>query len=205
MTSFSFARPRVAGAAVALAVAASASACATAGNAAARRASGFDFARLADSIVNAPPLHRAHIGIEVFDPATGRILYAHNNERHFVPASNQKLWPTSTALHELGPDWRYRTPILALGANVQTGTAQAVVVVGRGDPTWSSRFHSTRADSLADSLSRGPMDAARAARAQQRDLAALDSLADSLVAKGIRHITGDLIIDASYFDEAIIP
>jgi D-alanyl-D-alanine carboxypeptidase/D-alanyl-D-alanine-endopeptidase (penicillin-binding protein 4) len=205
MTPRSLASHRLTHAAVALALAATTGACATASGAAARRSSGFDFARLADSIVNAPPLHRAHIGIEVFDPATGRILYAHNNERHFVPASNQKLWPTSTALHELGPDWRYRTPILALGANVQTGTAQAVVVVGRGDPTWSSRFHSTRADSLADSLSRGPMDAARAARAQQRDLAALDSLADSLVAKGIRHITGDLIIDASYFDEAIIP
>src|SRR5687768_16909922 len=162
--------PNIARAALLLTVTAT-GACATAGGATRGRPSGFDFARLADSIVASAPLHRAHIGIEVFDPATGRILYAHNNERHFVPASNQKLWPTSTALHELGPDWRYRTPILALGANVQTGTAQAVVVVGRGDPTWSSRFHSTRADSLADSLSRGPMDAARAARAQQRDLA----------------------------------
>src|SRR5688500_20047192 len=175
MTSFSFARPRVAGAAVALAVAASASACATAGNAAARRASGFDFARLADSIVNTPPLDRAHIGIEVFDPATGRILYQHNAERRFVPASNQKLWPTATALHELGPDWRYRTPILALGANAEAGTAQALVVVGRGDPTWSSRFHSTRADSVADSLATGPMDSTRAARALQRDFAVLRS------------------------------
>jgi D-alanyl-D-alanine carboxypeptidase/D-alanyl-D-alanine-endopeptidase (penicillin-binding protein 4) len=182
-----------------------ASACATAGGTGARSTAGFDFARLADSILNSAPLDRAHIGIEVYDPATGRILYAHNNERHFVPASNQKLWPTTTALNELGPDWRYRTPILALGANPETGSAQALVVVGRGDPTFSSRFHSTAADSLADSLARGRMDPARAARDQQRDLAALDSLADSVVARGIRHIAGDLIIDASYFDDAIIP
>jgi D-alanyl-D-alanine carboxypeptidase len=33
----------------------------------------------------------------------------------------------------------------------------------------------------------------------------LDSLADSVVARGLKHITGDLIIDASYFDDAIIP
>jgi D-alanyl-D-alanine carboxypeptidase/D-alanyl-D-alanine-endopeptidase (penicillin-binding protein 4) len=181
------------------------SACATAGGTTTGRSSGFDFARVADSIVNTAPLDRAHIGIEVYDPATGRILYAHNNERRFVPASNQKLWPTTTALHELGPDWRYRTPVLALGANAETGSASALVVVGRGDPTFSSRFHSTAADSLADSLSRGRMDAVSAARAQQRDLAVLDSLADSVVARGLRHITGDLIIDASYFDDAIIP
>ena len=179
-------------------------ACATAG-ATGRRADGFDFARAADSIINTAPLDRAHIGIEVFDPATGRTLYRHNSERRFVPASNQKLWPTSTALHELGPDWRYRTPILALGANAETGSAGALVVVGRGDPTWSSRFHSTRADSLADSLATGPMDSTRAFRALQRDLAVLDSLADSVVARGIKHITGDLVIDASYFDDAIIP
>ena len=180
-------------------------ACATAGGAGRGAVSGFDFARVADSIVSSPPLDRAHIGIEVFDPVTGRILYRHNSERRFVPASNQKLWPTTTALHELGPDWRYRTPVFAIGANAETGTAQAMVVVGRGDPTFSSRFHSTAADSLADSLARGPMDSTRAARAQQRDLAVLDSLADSVVASGLRHITGDLIIDASYFDDAIIP
>ena len=179
-------------------------ACATAG-ATGRRADGFDFARVADSIINTAPLDRAHIGIEVFDPATGRTLYRHNSERRFVPASNQKLWPTSTALHELGPDWRYRTPLLALGANAETGTATALVVVGRGDPTWSSRFHSTRADSVADSLATGPMDSTRAARSVQRDLAVLDSLADSVVARGVKHITGDLVIDASAFDDAIIP
>ena len=181
------------------------SACATASGTSPRRTSNFDFARLADSIVNTAPLDRAHIGIEVFDPATGKILYAHNNERHFVPASNQKLWPTTTALHVLGPDWRYRTPVLAVGANAETGTAQALVVVGRGDPTFSLRFHSTAADSLADSLARGRMDPQRAMREQQRDLAVLDSLADSVVARGLKHITGDLIVDASYFDDAIIP
>lgn len=181
-----------------------AGACASAG-ATRGPASDFDFARVADSIVNTAPLDRAHIGIEVFDPATRRILYRHNNERRFVPASNQKLWPTTTALHVLGPDWRYRTPILALGANAEAGVAQALVVVGRGDPTWSSRFHSTAADSLADSLARGPMDSTRAARALQRDFAVLDSLADSVVARGLQRITGDLIIDASYFDDAIIP
>src|SRR5687768_17711927 len=115
--------PNIARAALLLTVTAT-GACATAGGATRGRPSGFDFARLADSIISSAPLDRAHIGIEVFDPATGRILYQHNNQRHFVPASNQTLWPTTTALPELGPAWRYRTPILALGANAETGSAQ---------------------------------------------------------------------------------
>lgn len=140
----------------------------------------FDFASIADSILVTPPLHRGHIGIEVYDPGTGRILYQHDGERRFVPASNQKLWGTATALHELGPEYRYRTPILGIGLDAVTGTAEALVVVGRGDPTLSARFHPD-------------------------DLAALDSLADSVSMAGVRRITGDLIVDASFFDPAIIP
>ena len=163
-----------------------------------------DFARLADSIVATPPLHRAHIGIEVYDPATKRILYRHNSDRHFVPASNQKYWPTTTALHALGADWRYRTPVLGVGFDAGTGTAQALVVVGRGDPTLSERFHAPDpvvVDASGDTVRVRPDPAT----SHRRGLAVLDSLADSLVARGVRRVAGDLVVDASFFDEAIIP
>ena len=164
-----------------------------------------DFVRIADSIVASPPLHRGHIGIEVYEPATRRVLYQHNAEKRFVPASNQKLWPTTTALHELGPDFRYRTPILGVGLDAETGAAQALVVVGRGDPTFSERFHlpePVMLDSLGDTVEVAREDPMRTHR---RNLAVLDSLADSVIASGVKRITGDVIIDASYFDEAVIP
>lgn len=141
---------------------------------------GFDFARLADSIVSSPPLHRGHLGIEVYDPATRKVLYQHNGERRFVPASNQKLWVSATALHELGPDFRYRTPVIALGFDSVNASVHSLLVVGRGDPTLSARFHGS-------------------------DLAALEMFADSIVRAGVRRVQGDLIVDASAFDEAIIP
>jgi serine-type D-Ala-D-Ala carboxypeptidase/endopeptidase (penicillin-binding protein 4) len=140
----------------------------------------FDFAYIADSIIATPPLDRAHLGIMVYDPASRRVLYEHNADRRFVPASNQKYWPTATALHELGVDYRYRTSVLGIGVDTATGTACAVVVAGRGDPTLSNRF-------LDD------------------DHTALEWLADSIAAAGVRRIAGDLIIDASWFDTAIIP
>lgn len=139
-----------------------------------------DFTRVADSIVSSPPLHRAHIGIVVYDPVENRVLYARNAQRHFVPASNQKYWPTAAALHLLGPGYRYRTPVSGIGFDRAAGTARALVVEGRGDPTWSRRFH-------------------------EDDLSVLGFLADSLVAAGLRRVTGDLVIDASWFDESLIP
>jgi serine-type D-Ala-D-Ala carboxypeptidase/endopeptidase (penicillin-binding protein 4) len=140
----------------------------------------FLFAHVADSIIESPPLNRAHLGIMVYDPVARRVLYEHNADRRFVPASNQKYWPTATALHALGPDYRYRTPVLGIGFDAASGTAAALVVAGRGDPTMSARFH-------AD------------------DHTALEGLADSIAAAGVRRVTGDLIIDASWFDDAIIP
>ncbi|CAN5739608.1 hypothetical protein BH23GEM9_BH23GEM9_34590 [soil metagenome] len=140
----------------------------------------FAFARVADSIIASPPLDRAHLGIIVYDPVARRVLYEYNADRRFVPASNQKYWPTATALHELGPDYRYRTPVLGIGFDSTSGTATALVVVGRGDPTLSTRFHA-------------------------EDHTAVEWLADSIAAAGVRRVTGGLIIDASWFDDAIIP
>jgi serine-type D-Ala-D-Ala carboxypeptidase/endopeptidase (penicillin-binding protein 4) len=138
------------------------------------------FAHVADSVVATAPLDRAHLGILVYEPATGRTLYEHNAERRFVPASNQKLWVTATALHELGPEYRYRTPVLGIGFDVAAGTVDALVVVGRGDPTMSARFHGS-------------------------DHAVIDALADSVVAAGVRRVRGPLVVDASWFDAAVIP
>lgn len=165
---------------------------------------GFDFARLADSVIASPPLHRAHLGIEVYDPSTGRVLYQHNAERHFVPASNQKYWPTTTALHLLGPDWRYRTPVLGVGLDAAEGAVETLVLVGSGDPTWSARFHPEEPvvlDARGDTLR--PVD--DPARTWAKELAVLDSLADSLVVAGVRRVKGELVVDASLFDESIIP
>jgi D-alanyl-D-alanine carboxypeptidase/D-alanyl-D-alanine-endopeptidase (penicillin-binding protein 4) len=160
-----------------------------------------DFVRVADSIVSSPPLHRAHIGVLVYEPATRRVLYQHNAERHFVPASNEKLWATTTALQELGPDFRYRTPVLAVGLDHETGSAGALVVVGRGDPTFSARFLPERGDSSGTAQQPQLTEEAR----YQRDLWVLRQMADSVAAAGVKRVLGDLIVDASYFDEAIIP
>jgi D-alanyl-D-alanine carboxypeptidase/D-alanyl-D-alanine-endopeptidase (penicillin-binding protein 4) len=127
-----------------------------------------------DSVLNAPPLHRVLWGVAVMDPASGQLLYAHNAEKHFIPASNNKLVVTITALGELGPDYRYHTEVMADGATGDS-TVSLLLVKGSGDPTMSARFDTT-------------------------DFAPLDSLAASIAASGIRFVAGDIIIDATRFD-----
>ncbi len=131
------------------------------------------FAAVADSLINASDLSSSLWGIEVIDPARNRSLYSNNSNRHFIPASNTKLVVTSVAMGLLGPEYRYRTNLMTNGAPGDS-TPGSLVVVGSGDPTWSSRFYAN-------------------------DLTVLDQLADSVWTQGVRGIGNELVIDASFF------
>jgi serine-type D-Ala-D-Ala carboxypeptidase/endopeptidase (penicillin-binding protein 4) len=137
-------------------------------------------AAVVDSILATPPFDRAHWGILVHDPATGRPVYALNGDRNFVPASNMKLVTAAVALAELGEEYRYRTTVSATGAVSGDSVADALVVRGVGDPTLSARFHGTR-------------------------FAALDSLADSVAVSGIRRFREGVVVDASWQADAPLP
>ena len=133
----------------------------------------FGFVSIADSIIHASDLNQTHWGIEVFDPARNVTLYSFDANRHFIPASNTKIVVTTVAMGMLGPDFRYRTPVVATGA-AGDSAIDRLVLVGSGDPTWSARFHAS-------------------------DFAVVEQLADSVVRAGVRRIRGELIIDASWF------
>lgn len=135
-------------------------------------------AAVVDSIVSSSPLDRAHWGVEIYDPAARRILYSLNSEKHFVPASNAKLVVTAVALGELGAEYRYRTELHALDSLGEEGerSVERLLLVASGDPTLSRRFHPE-----------GPSP--------------LESLADSVVAAGIRRVPGGVVVDASYFED----
>ncbi|MEJ2184309.1 MAG: D-alanyl-D-alanine carboxypeptidase/D-alanyl-D-alanine-endopeptidase [Gemmatimonadota bacterium] len=106
----------------------------------------------------------------------GDTLFAHNPHATLEPASNLKLFTTSAALHYLGPDYRFVTYLAAVGA-IHDGVLDGdLVIYGTGDPTLSHRFYDTRT-------------------------AVWDALADSLRHYGIREIRGDVVGDASYFDD----
>ena len=86
-----------------------------------------------------------------------------------------KLFTTATALLRFGPDFHYKTAVFSRGT-VDGGILEGDLIIrGSGDPTFAPRF--SGGDSRAFFI----------------------AWADSLKAKGIQEINGDLVGDASYF------
>ena len=131
-----------------------------------------------DSVVAAPEFRSAHWGILIVDPARADTIVRHNSTKLFMPASNMKIVTGAVALAQLGPDYRFRTTLLATGPIVDGKLRGDLVIVGRGDPTASDHM---RGDAM---------------------LAMLE-VADSIAARGIIHIEGRIRAEGDAFPGAI--
>ncbi len=134
-----------------------------------------------DSAFAGAPWARASWGVIIESLDRGDVLYRRNAEHLFMPASNQKILTGSVALARLGADFRFRTPVLAVGTRSGDTLRGDLVVVGRGDPTLSQ--HAS-----------GNLDM----------MVSLRPWADSIRARGIRVVTGRVIGDASYYPDPVL-
>ena len=128
-----------------------------------------------DTLVDAPEFRSAHWGILVVDPTRAETLYARNADKLFMPASNMKLLTGTTALVQLGANYRWSTSVLTRGVVKDSTFSGLMIVKGNGDPSMSA--HMRKGDALA------PMRA----------------MADSLRAHGIAHVRGALVAAPSPF------
>lgn len=140
-----------------------------------------------DKRLDTPPFDRSLWGVSVLDQS-GKLVYGRNERRLFTPASNAKLIVTAVASALLPPDFTVRTSLYAAGPVVEGMLRGDLVLYGRGDPTFSHRCYAT------DTLLPGVCDRDAFAR--------LRSMADTLKARGIRQVQGDLVGDGSYFEAA---
>ncbi|MCK5688327.1 D-alanyl-D-alanine carboxypeptidase/D-alanyl-D-alanine-endopeptidase, partial [Myxococcota bacterium] len=85
------------------------------------------------SIIHQPGLSGAKVGLYVENLNSGEVLFSHQADEILIPASNIKLITTATALHYLGPDYRFKTKVWApkREGSVVKGD---IYVVGNGDP-----------------------------------------------------------------------
>ena len=140
-----------------------------------------------DKRLDAPPFDKSLWGVSVVDHS-GKVLYGRNERRLFTPASNAKLVVTAVAAALLPPDFTVRTSLYAAGPVVAGVLRGDLVLYGRGDPAFSRRCYAT------DSTISGVCD---------RDpFARLRLMADTLKARGVRQVEGDLVGDGSYFEAA---
>ena len=132
-----------------------------------------------DSLADAPEFHNAFWGILVVDPDRGDTLYSRNAGKLFLPASNMKVVTSTVALDQLGPDFSYRTTLVARGP-IRDGTLTGdLAVIGRGDPTISDHMWT---DAMIP----------------------LHAMADSLAAHGVHHIAGKLVAAGNAFPGPVL-
>jgi len=132
-----------------------------------------------DSMADAPEFHNAFWGILVVDPERGDTLYSRNAGKLFLPASNMKVVTSSVALEQLGPDFTYRTTLVAHGTLRDSTLAGDLAVIGRGDPTISDHMW---------------VDA----------MIPLRAIADSLAVRGVRRVTGRLVAAGNAFPGPVL-
>jgi D-alanyl-D-alanine carboxypeptidase/D-alanyl-D-alanine-endopeptidase (penicillin-binding protein 4) len=148
------------------------------------------FAARADALLAANPVSKGEWGLLIVDAASGEVLYEKNAASYFVPASNMKLLTTALALDKLGVNYRFRTTLETDGVLSPSGSLTGnLILVGRGDPNLSNRKFPFETKEEFDG-------------APDRVLA---ELADQLVGRGVKEISGDIIGDDSYFPRERYP
>ncbi len=148
------------------------------------------FSARVDVALSNPAASKGEWGLLIADATTGETLYALNEDKYFVPASNMKLFSTALALSKLGVDYKFHTTLETRGTISDDGTLSSdLFLVGRGDPNLSNRVFPFNLKEEFD----GPPEKV------------LVELADKLVSKGVKQIKGDVIGDDSYFPREPYP
>ncbi len=123
-----------------------------------------------------PEFFNAFWGVEIQSLKTGEIIYHQNENKSFMPASNLKLYTTSVALTKLTPDFTYRTSLETNSAITNGVLNGDVFMRGSGDPTICGRYNGGNV------------------------VLTFQQWVDSLKAKGVSEIKGNIVADNSAFD-----
>jgi D-alanyl-D-alanine carboxypeptidase/D-alanyl-D-alanine-endopeptidase (penicillin-binding protein 4) len=122
-------------------------------------------------------------GVMVVSLTRGDTVFVQGGDEPMLPASTMKLYTAAIAFDRFGPAHQFRTEVLHDGTVGQDGILDGnLYLKGAGDPSLSPRYATWH-------------DGARP----------LDALADRVVTSGVRHVRGDIVGDASAFDDQRVP
>ena len=127
-------------------------------------------------------IHGGSWGVVVISLSRGDTLFARNASGQMMPASTMKLFTSALAFDRFGTDYQFSTDVLRDGPVTPDGTLHGNIIIrGDGDPGLSGRF-----------VDGGPD-------------APMQTLAQQVSSAGIKRITGDVMGDATGFDDQRIP
>ena len=148
-------------------------------------------------VMDRPEYKHANFGIEFYALDTGAVVYAHDAEKLFVPASTTKTLTEGALLANLGKDYRFHTKIFRAGKIDGKGRLKGdLILVASGDPNLSNRIQPDATLAFVDE------DHSYGGPALPGDsLTIVKLLAKQVRAKGIRRIDGRVLIDTSLFPD----
>jgi len=137
---------------------------------------------LADAVSDALARHTrsGEWGAIIVSLTRGDTLFTQNADAMMQPASTMKMYTSAVALDRFGADYTFHTPVLHDGTIGNDGTLNGNLYLrGVGDPSLSTRFW--------------------------HDESPMDALAKQIAAKGIKRVHGDIVGDATAFDDKLVP
>jgi D-alanyl-D-alanine carboxypeptidase/D-alanyl-D-alanine-endopeptidase (penicillin-binding protein 4) len=122
-------------------------------------------------------------GVMVVSLSTGDTLFSREADLSLNPASTMKLFTSAVALERFGPAHQFETEVLRDGSLTVDGVVEGnLILKGAGDPSLAPRYAGWTSGVK-------PMDA----------------LAQQVVNAGVRRVRGDVIGDASAYDNNRVP
>src|SRR5260370_1179364 len=148
-------------------------------------------------VISRPEFAHANFGIELYSLDTGKVVYALNANKLFVPASTTKILTEGALLATLGADYRFHTRVYRTGPIDKHGILKGdLVLVASGDPNLSNRIQPDGTLAFVDE------DHSYAGPALPGDpLLVIKQLAKDVAAKGIHKIEGRVLIDTTLFPD----
>ncbi len=132
-------------------------------------------------LLSSTPAYSANLSVYVADEA-GNFIYEYKGNQGLSTASTQKIFTAAAALETLGKNYQYTTTASYSG-NISAGNLSGnLFISSNGDPTLGSwRYDNYKPENFKQKL------------------------IDALKQNGISKISGDLILDDSYFDFQTTP
>ncbi|WP_312903214.1 D-alanyl-D-alanine carboxypeptidase/D-alanyl-D-alanine endopeptidase, partial [Chryseobacterium taichungense] len=133
------------------------------------------------NLMNSPTATSSNLSFYVSDES-GNLVYEYQGNKGFSTASTQKIFTAAAALEVLGKNYTYKTNS-GYSGTISSGTLKGNLIINStGDPTLGSwRYDAYKPENFKKKLT------------------------EAIKKAGINKISGDLIIDDSYFDHQTIP
>jgi PBP4 family serine-type D-alanyl-D-alanine carboxypeptidase len=164
----------------------------------ARAQSDASLAQRIQKVTSRPEFAHANFGIEFYSLDTGKVVYALNADKLFVPASTTKTLTEGTLLAKLGADYRFHTRVYRTGPIDKHGTLKGdLILVASGDPNLSNRIQPDGTLGFVDH------DHSYNGPALPGDpLAVIEEFVSQIRSKGVRKIEGQIYVDTSLLPDS---